>query len=434
MSITLEATQLKSAVAKVAPLVAGSKISNPVVENIILRAGRGAWNLDVEGTNLSISIRATLALEEAVETPVEIAVCPVKLKKVIDRYGKGDLVTLSVADKKLTVAKYEGNSSCGIAGIDLEDFPPIIPWRSLEESVSELSATGASLGKILKQTGFCATDELHRFQLGGIKIECEEEVPRFIATDGRRMSIATAPCEVVSIKWIYQGEGGGYLLPSVAADHVARLLKGSKPDPLVSIFLAPKRAWFEWVERDGPVMTLATTLMEDNFPPYRHIPHILDCGDVKGGSFHRLTFDQAELLAGVKEGSLFTDKRGLIDLSYSAEETDYSLRIESDNAEGDSSEAVVPIAAKLNYGAPLFRLSACCKYLIEYLSVLEKGETVDLIVYNLGKDCDSSAFYFRTRGLVHCLMPMTVKDRTEPKKRPQTRPRQSTRESRKIRR
>ena len=110
--------------------ISQTKISNPIVENTVIRVEED--HIDVLATNLSVSIRVRLAAES---TEVGEAALPAKLLAQV--VGVLPDAPVSITKKGNEVILESGRNRFKINSLSTEDFPPFVPevegpvpWRS----------------------------------------------------------------------------------------------------------------------------------------------------------------------------------------------------------------------------------------------------------------------------------------------------------------
>ena len=226
--------------------VAQSKISNPIVENILLVAEEG--KVTFIGTNLAQTLRCTI--EASVEQEGEIAI-PAKPAGGVARELGGEDIHVSLARGRLQMTC--GKSEYKLAGISAEEFPTFLP---LSEGQS-LTLSSAELREVIAKTVYCTSSEKSRFELDGIKVELSGKDALFIATDGRRLSFV---CKGRDEEFAQEV---AVLVPTRTWQELGRVLPEGQA---VHVTFGESKVMFE----AGDV-TLLSNLLGDNFPPYQQI-------------------------------------------------------------------------------------------------------------------------------------------------------------------
>ncbi|MCA9440572.1 MAG: DNA polymerase III subunit beta, partial [Candidatus Omnitrophica bacterium] len=362
---TLDQSEFQDAVLLVQG-IAQSKISNPVVENVVLRFEKE--RAEILATNLSISIRVRLGIDSA--EPGEIAL-PAKLLGQVVReipHGKVDL-TLEGSEFQISA----GRANFRLHSVDTEDFPPFLP--EVEGPVVEIPAEMAA--QAIKRTVFATSEERARFQLGGIKFSHTKGEAVWVATDGRRLSrikhvLDNPPAEDCSM-----------LVPARAAQELLRALPG---EGNLYMTVGDKRVLF-----DCENVTIASTLLEDNFPPYE--------GLLPSDYTIEVRADRDLLNAAVRRASILaSEKTRLVHL----ETRDGELIVTGERQEaGDAHDELDAVVT----GDPV-KVSYNASFLLECLAAVGPGQVVWGLVQQGG------AGYFSREDddtFLHIIMPMTVK-------------------------
>lgn len=362
----LEQSEFQEAVSLVQG-IAQTKISNPVVENIVLRFE--AERAEILATNLSISIRIRMSIEDA--EPGEIAL-PAKLLGQVVREIPHGQVDLVVEGNELRISA--GRANFRLHTISTEDFPPFLPEV---EGVS-VQVPAELAGPALRRCVFATSDERARFQLGGVKFSYKKGEVRWVATDGRRLSLIRHALENPP------AEDCAMLIPARA---VQELLKAVPDTGNLYMTVGEKRVLF-----DCENVTIASTLLEDNFPPYE--------GLLPSEYKVEVRADRDKLLAAVRRASVLANEKTLLvhletrdgDLIVTGE------RQEAGDAHDELDATVTGNPVKVSYNAA---------YLKECLGAVGAGYVVWGLVQQGG------AGYFTREDdptFLHIIMPMTLRE------------------------
>jgi len=245
MEFSCESSALQRGVSTVQN-VAQSKIANPIVENILLIAEEN--QVLFIGTNLTQTVRCTM--EANVRKPGQIAIPGRYMGNLVRELAQGP-VSISLKRSRLQIKS--GKSEYRLGGVPAEEFPPFLP---LSEGETVLF-TSAELKEVIRRTIFCTSTEKARFELDGIKVEGFEKQIVFISTDGRRLS------KVILNRESELAERVEALVPTRTWQEWNRV---SPEGQAVQVTFAANKIMFE----AGDV-TLLSSLLGDNFPPYEQI-------------------------------------------------------------------------------------------------------------------------------------------------------------------
>jgi DNA polymerase-3 subunit beta len=370
----MRGTLQQSAFQEAVSLVQGitqTKLSNPVVENLVLRFG--TKESELLATNLSISIRIKLEVE--VTDPGEIALPAKILGQVVRELPSGE-VELTLKDREIQMEA--GRSHFHLSGLSTEDFPPFLP--EVKGPVLEIPVELAT--RALERTVFATSEERARYQLGGIKFLHKKGNVRMVATDGRRLSCVNFDLEDGT------AEDCTMLIPARAAQEVLRALPS---EGTVKITIGEKRVLFETEK-----LTVASTLLEDNFPPYE--------GLLQSSFPTQVVAEREDLLASVRRASVLASERSKL-VHLSAKEGTLQVRGERQETGGAESEMDAETPEKKVEG------SYNGQYLLECLRVASAGRVAWCLVQEGG------AAYFKNENddsFLHIIMPMTVKEESVP--------------------
>jgi DNA polymerase-3 subunit beta len=363
---TLEQSDFQEAVSLVQGITQ-TKLSNPVVENIVLRFCEE--EAEILATNLSISIRIKMKVEAA--EPGEIAL-PARLLGALVRELPSGPVAISLEEREVRIEA--GRSHFHINVMTTEDFPPFLP--EIEGPVIELPVEVAT--QAMKRTVFATSNERARYQLGGVRFVHKEGTIRWVATDGRRLSTVKHGMEDPV------GDDCSMLIPSRAIQELLRAL----PDTgTLKTTIGANRVLFECEN-----ITIASTLLEENFPPYE--------GLLRSDFAIQIHVDRDELMAAARRASVLANERTrLVHLASKGD----SLIVTGERQEAGGAESEVDAET----GGHETTASYNASYLLDCLGALGPGKAVWALVQEKG-----AAYFFREEddSFLHIIMPMTIKE------------------------
>ncbi len=181
MKVSLPTATLVEAVGHGAA-VAASKSPKPVHECVALKADE-TTGLLLEATDLDVGIRMHLP-EADVSEPGVVVIPAARLLSVV-REVDDETTTLTFEDGDLLLDT--GRSHFKVRGEDPEGFPvlPDFPDSRL------LEVPGTVLRDMIRRTVFATAKEPGRYALHGVLFKAQEERLELVATDGRRLAMAT---------------------------------------------------------------------------------------------------------------------------------------------------------------------------------------------------------------------------------------------------
>lgn len=402
MAMTISGYKLAAAVKQLGG-IAQSKICNPVVENVILKDSPFFPGLRVMATNLSIAKAVDIRSEDPDPGYFGEVAVPIKaLAAVCKQFGSknsGNVSVHAANPTELSITKLSGTGTeFTLNGMTTEDFPPIIPVLAGETKPS-IGMSCEDFRDIARRCLPSTTDERARFQLGGIQVRDAEgnEDPRFreralwwLSTDGRRLSLVKQGPETCIFSNDRE-EKFSRLLPARAVKEIVSSLPKSGE---VILEFDEKRAVACCATEEGQV-TVATTLLENNFPPIE--------GILPDKGFWVMTrFWVADMVAAVSDVSvLASDKTRLVRL-----EADNSgvLTVTGERQETGSATALIECDGQE------LQVAFNANFLLEGLALLDSEYQASLFKT---QDSMGAAHYLqsvRDESFTYALMPMTVKE------------------------
>jgi DNA polymerase-3 subunit beta len=187
MKVVCDREKLREGLAVVNNVIP-AKSTKPVLENVSLVATDSA--LELVGTDLECSVRYRIEHGEVVEAGP--AVVPARVTLDFVRDLEGERVQLSTAEGNCTISG--GDDSCELVTVDPDEYP-VIPRFGEGPSVS---VQGGTFTRLVQRTAFAAAREPGRYAMHGVLVEIEDGSLRMVATDGRRLALASAPIDAPS--------------------------------------------------------------------------------------------------------------------------------------------------------------------------------------------------------------------------------------------
>lgn len=365
--------EFKRAVSLVAG-VAKTKISNPIAENIVLETQDD--KLTISATNLSISIRTSIEIQNY-EQGGSVAVSARLLSQILS-VAQGPAIKFKRTLRDSAISLMDGSGSgFTIAVMSTDEWPTIIP----DVEGAECHIPASVLRDVIRWTAFATSDERARYSLGGVLLNIQGTRHRWVATDGRRLSLIE-----VNI------DGSQPVNALIPAQTLRELLHALPEEGTVKMVVGERRILFE---TDN--VTIASTLMENNFPPYEKlIPAMYN---------YTITFSSSELLHAVRCASLLQSRNPMITIR--------TLRHGAINVSGTETEAgYAESAIKADIGSFNAMLHYNANYLIDLLRA-RLNEQQDTMTLNLVEGSDAGYFIpsiIGANNVLHIVMPMTSRD------------------------
>jgi DNA polymerase-3 subunit beta len=237
--------------------VVGSKATMPILSNVLIEAEKDQVSLTT--TNLDLGIRCKIKADVKETGSVTL---PVKRLATIVRELPNVDVTFD-ASPNHQVKLASGGSNFRIMGIGREEFPPLPEFG--DEKAYSLEQ--AELATMLKSVAYAQSTDETRYILNGVYFNFKDGKLSLVATDGRRLALASKEMEVPA------ASAGAIILPAKTVGELLRLLdKGAK----VKINFNDRRASFQIAtdkDTSGLVdsVYLYSKVVEGNYPNYQQV-------------------------------------------------------------------------------------------------------------------------------------------------------------------
>lgn len=166
-----------------------SKSTKPILENVCMVATDDS--LELVGTDQEVSVRFRIESCQIVEPgPV---VVPARTAFDFVRDLSGETVTISTGESQCTITS--GADSCDLVIADADEFP-VVPRFDETDSIG---LQGGNFTRLVGRTAFAAAKEPGRYAMHGVLTLLEDDQLRLVATDGRRLSMASIPVEMAGM-------------------------------------------------------------------------------------------------------------------------------------------------------------------------------------------------------------------------------------------
>lgn len=186
MKVTCDREKLREALAVVHGVVP-TKNAKPILENVCFVAGDDG--LELIGTDQEVSARIRLDDVE-VAVPGTIAV-PARVAFDFVRDLSGETVTLD-ATSGTSCRLTSGADTCELVVADAREFPEVPEF----DAAGAITLQGGGFTRLVGRTAFAAAREPGRYAMHGVLVLIGADQLSLIATDGRRMSMASHPVDV----------------------------------------------------------------------------------------------------------------------------------------------------------------------------------------------------------------------------------------------
>ena len=217
MKALCEREQLREALAVVTSVVP-VKSTRPAVENVCLVATDDA--LELVGTDLDVAVRYRID-EVKIKEP-GTALVPARVTADFIRDLSGETVQLATKGDGFLIES--GSDRCELTTIDPDEYPVVARF----DEEGSLSLQARTFTRLVSRTSFAAAREQGRYAMHGILTQIKDDSLEMVATDGRRLAVASQPIDV-------DGSGAGNNSQAVVPAKGMQLFCRVIHDPLEQI-------------------------------------------------------------------------------------------------------------------------------------------------------------------------------------------------------
>ncbi|MEM1450519.1 MAG: DNA polymerase III subunit beta [Planctomycetota bacterium] len=247
MKATCDREALRDGLAIVCSVIP-TKSTKPILSNVCLVATDD--QVELVGTDQEVSVRFKLDKVDVAEPgPV---VVPARTALDFVRDLSGETVTISTDENRCTITS--GEDSCDLVTADADEFP-VVPRFDETDSVG---VQGGNFNRLVGRTAFAAAKEPGRYAMHGVLTELENDQLRLVATDGRRLSMASIPIEMAG------REPTSALIPTKGMQLFCRAI----PDPLDQVRLSFGDGQVGLRSKNAEIFA---RLIDGDFPQYQAV-------------------------------------------------------------------------------------------------------------------------------------------------------------------
>ncbi len=234
--------------------VAASRNTLPILANVLIRAAED--QIQLAATDLEVGIKSVVQGE--VVEPGSITVPAKKLADIVRELpsstSSGELAKVRLATLANDRVEIDcENAKFRVVGLTDEEFP------SLPEVGNDFFTLSSDvLRSMIQKTSFAVSTEETRHFLNGVYFNVTSDLVRMVATDGKRLAVATQQQE----KQVGEKEIG-VIIPTKAVSNVVRTFTD---DEDVKIALLENQIAFA-----AQNMTLISRLIEGEYPDYQAV-------------------------------------------------------------------------------------------------------------------------------------------------------------------
>ena len=262
--------------------VASGRNTLPILSNVLIRAGNG--KIEMAATDLEVGIKVNVPGEITEEG--DITVPARKLAEIVRELASEHAVKLVTVEND-RVQVESGDGVYKIVGLPADDFPPMP-----EIDGDSFTIGGKLLISMIDKTEFAASTEEARYFLNGLYFSLTSELTKVVATDGRRLAVASSETLLAD----EDGENSiGVIVPLKAIKEIAKIFVES---PEVKISLKENQILF--ADDDA---TLVSRLVDGEYPQYEKI--IPDSNEIEIG----IVVDSNKISGSLRRVSLFSNPK-----------------------------------------------------------------------------------------------------------------------------
>lgn len=325
MKFTINRDHFVAGLQKVQNIV-GNRVDVPILNNVLIKIETD--HICLTTTNNNLGIRCQVKTES--DNKVGAVTLPVKKLLTIVRSLPSLQVNVECTDTyqaKIT----SGGALFRIMGMGEEEFPPLPTIADLNGFVIAQN----ELLKMIKSVSYAQSTDENRHMLNGVYFSFKEGVLTLVATDGKRLGLATKAMTIA------QENEKSFILPAKTAAELERLLGQDKN---VTISFNNKQAVFdiELNEQNQEIglianVYLVSKVVDSIYPNYKQV--------IPSETVHRVKLDRELLLECLSRAVLVTSEKSnsvklkisnnLLEISASSPElgeSQESMAINSENA------------------------------------------------------------------------------------------------------
>ena len=308
----------------------------PILSNVLMSLEGN--RLSLTGTDLEVELVGRIDVQSE-GADGDITVPARKLVDICKSLPDGVDISFNVEDGKVTVRA--GRSRFTLSTLPAAEFPTV----EAGDGEIDLDLAQPLVRQMIDRTGFAMAQQDVRYYLNGMYLEIKEGRLRFVATDGHRLALCTAPGQIAA-------DDKSVIVPRKGILELSRLLDG---DGSVTLCVGSNH-----IRAATEQFTFTSKLVDGKFPEYeRVLPRSPDKSVSGDRSELRQAFTRTAILSNEKY-------RG-VRLSL----TPGSLEITANNPEQEQAEESVPV----DYAGDALEVGFNVSYLLDVMGVLT-GATV----------------------------------------------------------
>lgn len=246
----------------------------PILGNILIEAHNNSLTLITTDLDMGISCGIPVNIQEegSITLPTK------KFSDIIKELPEGNI---NIVVKKNNLVDIECDKCrFKLMGLPKDEFPKFPEFKDKETLQIEQS----TLKEILNLTSFAVSHEETRYILNGILVEVKDNTLKLVATDGRRLALASSKLAIASKKEF------GVIIPIKAVNELSRNLKD---EGKVAIVMGANQILF-----DIDSVLIVSRLIEGTFPNYLQV--------IPNPPEQKIRLNREEFLAAIRRANLLT--------------------------------------------------------------------------------------------------------------------------------
>ena len=308
----------------------------PILANVLINAGDGRIN--ITATDLEVEMRTTADVE--CDGEMDFTLPARKLLDICKALPEEASIELTVESERAVIKSGRSRFTLGL--LPANDYPTIEPSASSHH----FSITQGLLKRLIEKTQFAMALQDVRYYLNGLLLEISDGKIRAVATDGHRLAMSEADCQ------LEDQNGIQVILPRKAVLELARLLDDS--EELLTIDVSSNHMRFTMGET-----SFTSKLIDGKFPDYQRV--------IPANTDKEITADRDLLKQALMRTSILSNEK------YRGIRFQFSpglLKLLAHNPEQEEAEDEMEI----HYSGDELIIGFNVGYLIEVLNVIDTND------------------------------------------------------------
>ncbi len=342
MKVICDRAALANAVNLVGSVVV-SRSPTPVLLCVKLTAADGL--LTLAATDMEVALRLGVEAVE-IEQDGEALIPADKLSQIVRTC---DDPTLTIETEDHAVHIRGAGSHFKVFGFDPKEAPPV---RDFSGVTVDCEIPSINMATLITRTLFAAAAEHSRYAINGVLFDRQGKKVRMVATDGRRLALATGQCKATD-------GNASCIIPTKALSLINKLLgDGEAP---IRVALEENQILFSVGEGPGSAV-LSSNLVEGAFPPFDDV--------IPKDQDKKVSFDAVTLSSAIRRAALLTNEESKgVRLSFAKGQLTLTSRAP------EMGEAEVHVDVENYEGEPL-EIGFNPGYITDALKVVDGGEVI----------------------------------------------------------